>query len=160
MRATREGLRFAGLGLPLCKPTPGAVDHFLRCASAAQLLGERYGQERVLSEREIVLAEQIEGRPVASAELGHLPSGAPRRHRADLAVLAEAGTIAVEVELTPKAPRRLHALIRAWRWALAARQLAEIHYLCEPGQTRRAVERAAAAVKAGHLIVIEEAPAR
>ena len=35
------------------------------------------------------------------------PTVGARLHRPDLAVLAEAGAIAIEVELTPKAPRRL-----------------------------------------------------
>src|SRR5690242_621317 len=55
LRATRDGLRYAGLGLPLAKVSPGAVDHTLRCASVAQRLGEEFGHERILTEREIVL---------------------------------------------------------------------------------------------------------
>jgi hypothetical protein len=160
LRATRDGLRYAGLGLPLATITPGAVDHWLRCASTAQLLGERFGHDRVLTEREVVLAEQIEERPIASAEVGHLPNGAPRMHRADLAVLADAGTIAVEVELTPKAPRRLQALMRAWRGAIGSRVVAEVQYHCAPGQTRKAVERAVAKVYAEKFIAIGEAVER
>ena len=156
LRATREGLRYAGLGLPLAVISPGAVDHWLRCASTAQLLGRHFGHERVLTEREIALTEQIEERPIASAEVGTLPNGAPRMHRADLAVLAEAGTIAIEVELTPKSPQRLQALMRGWRRAVAARVVAEVHYHCAPGQTRRAVERAVAKVHAQEVIAIGE----
>jgi hypothetical protein len=89
LRATRDGLRYAGLGLPVAVVSPGAVDHWLRCASTAQLLGEEFGHDCVLSEREIVLAEQIEERPIASAKVGELPNGAPRMHRADLAVPPE-----------------------------------------------------------------------
>lgn len=70
------------------------------------------------------------------------------------------GPIAVEVELTPKAPRRLYELIRAWRHAVGRRTVAEVHYLCEPGQTRRAVERAVAKVRAEQFIAIGEAPER
>ena len=132
LRATREGLRYAGLGLPVAVISPGAVDHWLRCAATAQLLGNHYGHERVLTEREIVLAEQIEERPIASAKVGELPNGKPRLHRPDLAVLDEAGTIAIEVELTPKSPRRLQALMRAWRRAVGAGVVAEVHYHCAP----------------------------
>ena len=159
LRATREGLSYAGLGLPLAAISPGTVEHHLRCATVARRAERRYGPERVLSEREIRLAEQIEGRRIAAAELD-ASSGRPRLHRADLAILAEEGTIAVEVELTPKAPWRLGQIIRAWRWAAAAREVAEVHYLCAPGQTRRAVERAAEDVLRGGHIVIAEVPER
>ncbi len=160
LRATRDGLRYAGLGLRVAEVSPGAVDHWLRCATTAQLLGKRFGHDRVLTEREIVLAEQIEERPIASAEVGTLPNGAPRMHRADLAVLADSGTIAIEVELTPKSPQRLQALMRAWRYSVGRRVVAEIHYHCAPGQTRQAVERAVAKVYAQEFIAIGKAVSR
>lgn len=160
LRATRDGLRYAGLGLPVATITPGAVDHWLRCASTAQLLGRHFGHDRVLTEREIVFTEQIEERPIASAKVGELPNGASRLHRADLAVFAESGTIAVEVELTPKSPRRLQNLIRAWRYAVGQGIVAEVHYHCTPGQTRRAVERAVAKVHAQGIVAVGEAVSR
>jgi hypothetical protein len=103
------------------------------------LLGQRFGHERLITERELVQAERVERAPIASAKLGNLPSGNPRLHRPDLAIIAGAQPIAVEVELTPKAPRRLEAILRGWR---RASWVAEVHYHCEPGPTRRAVERA------------------
>jgi hypothetical protein len=142
LRATREGLQYAGLGLPLAEVSPGELTHWLRCVSTAHVLCEHFGAERVLTERELVFAERVEGRPIASAEVGTLPNGAPRLHRPDLAVLAKSGLIAVEVELTPKSPSRLAGIIRAWQ---AARWVKEVHYLCRPGQTLRGVERAVAA---------------
>jgi hypothetical protein len=45
--------------------------------------------------------------------------------------------IAIEVELTPKTPSRLQRLIRAWRYAVGFGVVAEVHYHCAPGQTRR-----------------------
>jgi hypothetical protein len=159
LRATRDGLRYAGLGLPFAKVTPGAVDHLLRCATTAQLLGRHYGHDRVLSERELVLAEQIGGRPIASADLGER-RGKTRLHRPDLAVLTDEGVIAIEVELTPKAPRRLYGLIRAWRWAIGTGTVSEVHYHCAPGQTRQAVERAVEKVRAEQFIAIGEAVSR
>jgi hypothetical protein len=159
LRATREGLRYAGLGMPVAKIAPGAVDHWLRCTEVAIKAARHYGKDRILTEREIALAEAIEGRPIASIEVGTI-QGRPRMHRADLAVLREEGTIAIEVELTPKAPRRLENLLRHWRRAMAAQVVSEVHYLCEPGQTRRAVERAASKVRAETVIVIGEAPGR
>jgi hypothetical protein len=159
LHATREGLRYAGLGMPVAKVSPGAVDHWLRCTEVAIKAARHYGKDRVLTEREIALAEAIEERPIASVEVGTI-HGRPRMHRADLAVLREEGTIAIEVELTPKAPRRLENLLRHWRRAMGTRVVSEVHYLCEPGQTRRAVERAASKVRAERVIVIGEAPAR
>lgn len=157
LRATREGLRYAGLGLPVAAVSPGSVEHWLRCASVALDLEADHGPEHILSERELRLAERIEGRPIASAKVGELPSGAPRLHRPDLAVLAGEHPIAVEVELTPKAPRRLEQLIRAWR---RASWVGEIRYLCAPGQARRAVERAVEKTRAEGRVRIEEVISR
>jgi hypothetical protein len=155
--ATRDGLRYAGLGLPVAVVSPGSVEHWLRCASVAFVLGARYGHERILTERELRVAERIEGEPIASAKLGELPSGHPRLHRPDLAVLDGERPIAIEVELTPKAPRRLEQLIRAWR---RASWVAEVRYLCPPGAPWRAVERAIAKTRAEGRVRIEEAPPR
>lgn len=157
LRATREGLRYAGLSLPVAVVSPGSVEHWLRCASVALDLEAEYGPERILSERELRLAERIESQAVASAKVGELPSGAPRLHRPDLAVLTGERPIAFEVELTPKAPRRLEQLIRAWR---RASWVAEVRYLCAPGQTRRAVERAIHKTRAEGRVQIEEVISR
>jgi hypothetical protein len=158
LRATRAGLRYAGLGLGLgpAVVSPGSVDHWLRCATTALELSVEFGPARILSERELVLAERIEERPIASAQVGELPSGAPRLHRPDLAIFTEERPIAVEVELTPKAPRRLEALIRSWR---RAGWVGEVRYYCEPGQARRAVERAVEKTRAQDRVrILEVAP--
>jgi hypothetical protein len=159
LRATRAGLSYAGLGLPLASVSPGNVDHLLRCTTVAQRAEARYGADRVLSERELRLAEQVEGRRIASAELGEDTRG-PRMHRADLAVFAESGPAAIEIELTPKSAARLRQLMRAWRWGVAHGEIKEVHYLCAPGRTRSAVERAVEYVQADGLIVVGEAPSR
>ena len=157
LRATRAGLRYAGLGLPLAVISPGAVDHWLRCATTAQLLAAEFGPERILPERELRLMERLEGRPIASAKLGELPSGHPRLHRPDLAIFAEHGVVAVEVELTPKAPRRLLSIIRAWR---GAEWVAEVRYYCAAGPTRRGVELAVAKTYASEGVRLFEAVPR
>jgi len=157
LRATRDGLRYAGLGLPVAIVSPGAVDHWLRCATTAQLLGERYGHQSVLTERELILAEQIEERLIASAKLGERPGGRPRLHSPDLVILSEERPIAIEVELTPKAPQRLRTIIRAWR---RANWVAEVHYHCAPGPTRRAVERAVAKMRAEERVRVLDVVAR
>jgi len=170
--ATREGLRYAGLGLPVAVVSPGSVGHWLRSASAALSLGERHSHERIVSERELRFAEQWAGRPIASAKIGELPSGHPRLHRPDLVLLPEGiGRVediprspspeqlptAIEVELHPKTPRRLEQILRAWR---RASWVAEVRYLCAAGPTRNAVERAIARTRADRRVRAEEAPPR
>ena len=166
LRATRAGLRYAGLGLPLAVVSPGAVDHWLRCATTAQHLAAEFGADRVLTERELALHERIEGKPIASARLGENPDGSPRLHRPDLAVLPSATypvsiedwrirrPIAVEVELSPKAPRRLEKILRAWR---RAGWVEEVRYYCAPGTTTRAVQRAVDKTRAEQTVRIYEA---
>jgi hypothetical protein len=156
LRATREGLEYGGLGLPLAEVSPGTVTHWLRCVSTAHVLCEHYGVERVLTERELAQAERIEGRPIASAEVGTLPSGAPRLHRPDLAVLAVSGVLPIEVELTAKAPARLASIMRGW---CAAKWVSEVHYLSPLGPTRRVVQRAVAEAEAKRkVVVVDEVP--
>jgi hypothetical protein len=51
----------------------------------------------------------------------------------------------------------LEAIIRGWR---RASWVDEVHYHCEPGPTRRGVERAVRKLHAGDRIVISEAVSR
>ncbi|HET7510826.1 MAG TPA: hypothetical protein VFJ65_11345, partial [Solirubrobacterales bacterium] len=139
LRATRAGLRFAGLDLGLCIVSAGSVAHWLRCTSVALLMEERCGPGSVIAERELRWIEHSEGRPVFSAKVGHLPDGSYRLHRPDLALWIGERPLAVEVELSPKAPRRLEAIIAAWR---RASWVGGVLYVCEPGPTQRGVERA------------------
>lgn len=151
LRATREGLRYAGLGLTVARVSPGSVHHWLACASTALMLAEEAGHERILAARELRLHERIEGRAIASAKTGENPDGSPRLHRPDLAIVAGARPIAIEVELTPKSPRRLEGLIRAWRRASWVEQ---VRYYCAPGPARRAVERAVRKARAEERVRI------
>ena len=154
LRATRTGLRYAGLGLEPAQVSPGSVNHWLTCAATALRLGDEVGSERVVSARELRLFERIEGRPIASAKTGELPNGSPRLHRPDLAILGGDQVIAVEVELAPKSPDRLLGLIRSWR---RARWVDDVHYYCAAGPTRRAVEQAVMKARAEQHIRILEA---
>lgn len=156
LRATRKGLAYAGLGLSVASVSPANAEHYLCCASTALRLADRFGEGAVLSEREIAFTEALEERPIASAVLSGQRARKPRSHRADLAVLREAGTIAVEVELTPKAPKRLEAIARAWRLAVANGTVNEVHYVCEPGKTYRAVSRAVERVRAQNFVAVIE----
>lgn len=151
LRATHAGLRYAGLGLAVAKVSPGEVEHALRCASVAQRTEAHFGAGRVLSERELVFAERLDERPIASATVIE-SAGRVRKHRPDLAVLADSGAIAVEVELTPKTPRRLAAILSGWA---TADHVAEVHYLCAPGAALRGVERALSKVSAEKFAIAE-----
>jgi hypothetical protein len=148
--ATRQGIAYAGLGLPPAAVTPGAVDHWLACADAALWAERRWGAESLWSERELRFAELGASKPIASAIVGELPDGRPMLHRPDLVVRDDGRTMAVEVELTPKAPRRLLAIVRSWR---RARYVDQILYLCPPGPT---VERAVAAMHAQERVIVRE----
>jgi hypothetical protein len=159
LRATRDGLNYAELGLPVAAVTPGLVRHDLRCVDVALFVGGHLGHERILTEREFTWREQSEGKEIASIDVaGSGARGLPRKHRADLAVLSEKGTIAIEVELTAKGPTRLEGLLRAWRRAQVEQVVSEVHYLCAPGKTRRAVERAATKVQAQDSFLIADVP--
>jgi hypothetical protein len=150
LRATREGQRYVGLAaLPLALVRPGDVGHDLRCAEVGLRLEEEIGPGggRTFTERELVLTDRSEEHPLASARLAQ--HGREGLHRPDLAVLTDAGTIAVEVELSIKAPRRLEAIMRAWR---RADHVAEVRYLCGSGAVRRAVDRAVAATYADEKV--------
>lgn len=155
LHATREGLRYAGLGLPVAVISPGSIDHMLRCTSVAIRLAKNLDPDRVLTEREIVLEEAIEGHSIASVVVGRF-RGRPKRHRADLAFLHKEGTIAVEVELTPKSPARLRQIVAAWASQVYDGRLRGVDYLCRPGQTHRAVERAVARARAQGAITVVE----
>lgn len=156
IRATRAGLRYAGLGLEVASVSPGSVKHWLHSTSTAIALGERSGHENVISARELALLERIEGRPIASAKLGEHPTGAPALHRPDLVLTIGERPIAIEVELTPKSPERLVRIIRAWR---RARWVGEVRYYCAPGTPRRAVERAIREARAEERVRVLEAVA-
>lgn len=137
--ATDEGLQAAGLALSAVEISPSLATHHHVCAEAALWLEGEYGRERLLSVRELTLEERVLGRPIASAKVGELPSGAPQLHRPDFVIVGDGGAHAIEVELTAKAPARLDHILRGWRRSERVRQ---VSYLCAPGVTMRAVEAA------------------
>jgi len=139
IRATRKGLRYAGLSLRVAAISPGSVDHWLRCASTALELRYEFAPELILAERELRQIERTEGRPIFSARIRDRFSGEDRLHRPDLAILVGERPIAVEVELTPKGRQRLETIIKGW---VRAAWVEEVRYYCAPGATRFAVERA------------------
>lgn len=151
--ATAQGIAYAGLGLPAARVTPGAVDHWLACADTALWAERRWSRDSLMSERELRFAELSASKPIASAIVGELPDGRPMLHRPDLVVRDDGRTIAIEVELTPKAPRRLLTIVRAWR---RARHVDQVLYLVPPGPTQRAVERAVESAYAQERVILRE----
>jgi len=130
-------------------PTPRAslatLTHSCVAATVAAQL-EHQGK-RVLSEREIIVAERSAGKRIYSGERGE------RFHRPDLIVLGDPPE-AIEVELSDKSNRRLDEILRGWRWAVAEKRLSQVRYLC----SRRAllyVERAIERTKIEGQVVVE-----
>ena len=126
--ATAEGLRWQGLGrLGVYHVGPGTFEHARQVTAAATALHLALPDWRVMSEREIRMEEADEGVLVASIRLGALPEGRAALHRPDLALVAPDGrVVAVEVELSVKAPRRLAAICRGYA---RARHIDTVYYL-------------------------------
>jgi hypothetical protein len=132
-----------------------SAGHLIVCALAAAALERCYPDKRVIGERELRSAERACGRPLASARLAGRYAGSSGLHRPDLVLAPAAGDdlglpVAVEVELTIKAPRRLCEICRAWA---RCSQVAGVVYLVSE-RTRPALLRAVAAANAGERIAV------
>lgn len=161
--ATKSGLRAAGLSArrPSRVSVSGAM-HLIECARVAAVLERRYPACSVLGEQTLRREEHERETPLASAWLRARAGGRPLLHRPDLVLLpivcaepgerligAELGVVderpvAVEVELTVKAPRRLAEICLAWA---RCRWVSGVLYLAPPDVQRalaRAIERSAA----------------
>jgi hypothetical protein len=155
--ATRVGLRIAALqGLDPCRVSASNANHLIVCAWVAAALERCYPDHAVLGERELRRDERERGIPLASARLGISPDGGPLLHRPDLVLWPEAPEgedrlpVAVEVELTVKAPQRLVEICRAWA---RCRCVAGVIYLAPP-EVRRALDRAIAQAQAGERVAV------
>jgi hypothetical protein len=157
---TRAGLRAAGTrDLDPCRVSAANALHLIECARVAAALERCYPSHRVQGERELRGEERERRGPLASIELGAGAGGegsqsARRRHRPDLVLWPgrRGGLpVAVEVELTVKAPERLTAICRAWA---RARCVGGVLYLAPP-DVERAVQRAIDRVcAAGRVVVV------
>jgi hypothetical protein len=150
--ATTEGLRWQGLRrLGVYRVGAGGFEHARQLATAAVALELGSPGWRVASEREIRLEEADGGRLIASVQVGGVPGGRPALHRPDLALLSPQGrVIAVELELSVKAPRRLAAICRAWA---RARHIDAVYYLATPTASR-GLHRAIAETRAEERITV------
>jgi len=152
---TRAGLRASGVrGLDPCRVSPSNAGHLIECARVAAALERCYPDHRVLGERELRRDEREHGVELASARLGSGPDGGPLLHRPDLVLWpngSEDGLpVAIEVELTIKAPQRLVAICRAWA---RCRCVAGVLYLA-PSEVEHALRRAIEKAQAGEQIVV------
>ncbi|MHB8241145.1 MAG: hypothetical protein ACYDHN_04060 [Solirubrobacteraceae bacterium] len=151
--ATRAGLRVADLtGIEPARVSAANARHSIECATAAVALERLYPEYRAIGERALRREEHVQAKPLASASLGTGADGSRLLHRPDIVLWPEASTtalpVAVEVELTVKAPRRLTAICRAWA---RCRCVAGVLYLVSP-EVRGPLERAVAAAGAERAI--------
>lgn len=153
---TRPGLRPCGLrGIEPARVRASNAAHVLACAAVAARLERLYPGHRVMGEPELRLLERERRRTLAAARMGLGAGGTPAMHRADLvlwpATEADRGIVAVEVELTVKAPRRLVEICRAWA---RCREVAGVVYLAAP-EVEAPLARALAAARAeGRITVV------
>ncbi len=154
---TREGLRAAGVrGLEPCRLSASGAPHALECARVAAALERAYPDRHVMGERELRRDERDAGTALASAHLGGDANGTESLHRPDIVLWAKGSTeeppVAVEVELTVKAPRRLLQICRAWA---RCRCVAGTIYLAAP-EVQRPLARAIESAHAGRRIALIE----
>jgi hypothetical protein len=152
---TRAGLRACDArGTQVCRVSPANANHLIACASAAVALERCYPSQRVVGERELRRDERELGSALASAQVGSLGAPGSNLHRPDLVLWPRVSPgglpVAVEIELTIKAPRRLVAICRAWA---RCRAVAGVLYLAPP-VVGRALLRAVAEARAGERIVV------
>lgn len=156
---TRAGLRHCGeRGLEPCRVSVSRALHLVTCAMVAARLERRYPCTRVMGEYELRRDERAQGRALASARLRIAPGGHPLLHRPDLVLWPTASKgssatgvdglpVAVEVELTVKAPRRLREIVAAWA---RCRLVSGVIYVATPEVEHalaRALDRAQASAQ-------------
>jgi hypothetical protein len=152
---TRIGLRACGArGIPMCRVSPSNANHLIVCALAAAALERCYLDHRITGERELRRDEREHGRPLASARLGASHAVDTRLHRPDIVLWPRVPCgglpVAVEVELTVKAPRRLGEICRAWA---RCRTVVGVLYLAST-EVERALLRAVAEARASERVVV------
>lgn len=153
--ATAAGVRASGIrGLDPCRVSATGAQHLVACAHVAAALERGYPEHPVSGERELRRRERASGAPIASAVLSRTSDRGKQLHRPDLVIWPAAGArglpLAVEVELTIKAPRRLAEICRAWA---RSRHVEGALYIA-PAEVRRALERAIAVAQAAERIAV------
>ncbi len=149
------GLRMAGIGsFGTCRVRAGNALHTMLCAHAAAQLQRRYPDQRVVGEHELRCEERESAGPLASAVMRSRGTRGSVLHRPDLVVWPAAAEsarpLAVEIELTVKAPRRLEEICHAWA---RSRGVSGVVYFA-PSDVERAVSRAIGRAQAARRIVV------
>jgi hypothetical protein len=152
---TPAGLRASGLvGAGPSRVTASNAAHLIACTRVAARLSHSYPDHTLMGECELRCKERTGAVPIASAVLGRTPAGGPLLHRPDLVLLprelAQGGAVAVEVELTIKAPRRLTEICRAWA---RCRHVAGVLYIAPP-DVQRALARSIDAAGAAESVLV------
>ena len=150
--ATAEGLRWTFQErLGVYRLGPGGFQHAWELAATAVALHAALPDHQQLSDREIRVGESEGPELIASANLGELPGGRPALHRPDLAMIGpDERVLAIEVELSIKAPRRLQTICRGYA---RARHVSHVYYLAT-APAARAVSRAVAEIRAADRITV------
>lgn len=153
--ATRRGLRWQKLSqLPVFGARPASIEHAWQMANAAVALHRELPDWQLYAERELRLLHSERKEILAWAKVGSTGSHA-LYHRPDFALISPSQRLTVvEVELTPKDPRRLVRICRGWT---RARHVEHVYYLATESASRP-VRRAVEAVRATDLITVLELP--
>jgi hypothetical protein len=146
---TRRGLRAD----PVAVSASGFA-HLLAVARVAAALAA--AGHAVGGERELRAWERLEGRPLASAEIGLARDGTIAVHRPDLVCWGPGLPVAIEVELTVKAPERLAAIVRGWA---RSRLIAGVVYYATPAAGRALARAIRSECAQGRVVVAELARA-
>lgn len=152
---TARGMHIEGVaGSSKCRVSASNAAHLIECALAAAVLERCYPGHRALGERELRAAERACGCSLASARLRGVDGWRLALHRPDLVLVPATGeprgAVAVEVELSVKAPRRLREICRAWA---RCREVAGVLYLVSE-EVEPAVSRAVAAAGACERVAV------
>lgn len=95
---SQKGIKYAGLNLRYYEPSPASLPHLYAVNGIRLLLADRRPGDTWRSEREL-RAEQ------------YSTTGEAKRHMPDAELSTDKGIIAIEVELTIKAEKRLHEIL-------------------------------------------------
>lgn len=134
--ATREGLAVAGCDLSPATVSLATLYHDLAICDVASQIERGAPYARVISEREMRLADHGAEEPCYAIEV-ELGRSSRSRHLPDLCVEWEGGPIAVEVELSQKRAERTRAILEGYR---SARRLLGVIYLTRDRRQARGLE--------------------
>lgn len=151
---TRAGMRTVGCPLQPCRVSGGNAHHLIVCAAVAAGLERCYPEHVVGGERTLRQQESDHGQALASAIVGRDAAGEPLLHRPDLVLWPRAmrpgsRPLAIEVELTVKAARRLEGICKAWA---RCDRVAGVLYLVAP-EVERPLQRAIQRASAGERVI-------